>query len=376
MLVHIDLSEILRAPLRTGIQRVEREAIRHWPGPSDLIPCRVDTQGRFHRLSTKVLEILCADDDDDPGSRRAEWAALQSLSDAGEPVSDRSIERVLNLEFFSDPVRADGYLRLSRAGVRILWYIYDFLVYLRPELFRPGVTKHFMHYLRALRGTENRLAFLSPATRDDYVLRILRRSETSCQWPVVDPGADGLGLERQLFSPERQDFVAIGTVESRKNHDALLRAFELLWNAGSRARLIVAGQISPDATNALEFFARHSENPYLKVLEQPSDETLRGVLRGARAVVMPSESEGFGLPPYEAVHAGMAAIASSSLPSAALMTAGALLLDKMDANSIAGAVKLLSDDTEAARLWSAARTVTLPRWTDFGRRLGDWAQAA
>ena len=92
--------------------------------------------------------------------------------------------------------------------------------------------------------------------------------------------------------------------------------------------------------------------------------------------MIPSEAEGFGLPPYEALHAGIPAIASSSLPSAALMTAGALLLDRMDAAAIADAVRRLIDDAEAKRLWSAAATVTLPRWTDFGRRLGDWAQAA
>jgi glycosyltransferase involved in cell wall biosynthesis len=258
----------------------------------------------------------------------------------------------------------------------VVWYIYDFLPYLRPELFSAGVTRHCMHYLRALRGIGGRLAFLSQATRSDYVARIAHGRPASDDLPVIDPGADGLGLERQVFTPARRDFIAIGTVEPRKNPGALLRAFEQLWNDGVPAHLVVAGRISPDATEAHAFFARYAGTPHLTVLAEPSDETLRRRLRAARAVVMPSEAEGFGLPPYEALHAGIPAIASASLPSAALMTAGALLLDRMDAAAIAGAVRRLIDDAEATRLWSAASTVALPRWADFGRRLGDWAQAA
>jgi glycosyltransferase involved in cell wall biosynthesis len=231
-----------------------------------------------------------------------------------------------------------------------------------------------MHYLRAMRGIGSRMAFLSQATRSDYVTRIARGTSAALDLPVIDPGADGLALERQVFTPERRDFIAIGTVEPRKNPVALLHAFEELWNNGVPAPLVVAGRLSPDAVEAHAFFARHATNPLLTVLNQPSDETLRQRLRTARAVVMPSEAEGFGLPPYEALHAGIPAIASASLPSGPLMTAGALLLDRMNPPSIAEAIKRLTDDVEAERLWAAAATVSLPRWTDFGRQLGEWAQ--
>jgi glycosyltransferase involved in cell wall biosynthesis len=113
----------------------------------------------------------------------------------------------------------------------------------------------------------------------------------------------------------------------------------------------------------------------LVVLGQPSDETVRQLLRGARAMVMPSEAEGFGLPPYEALHAGIPAVASVHLPSAAAMPRGALLLDRMDPISIAAAVESLFDDATAARVWDDAARVQLPTWAEFGRALGDWAQA-
>ena len=65
-----------------------------------------------------------------------------------------------------------------------------------------------------------------------------------------------------------------------------------------------------------------------------------------------------------------------ALPSAPHLSAGALLLPRMSAEAIAAAVESLLEDEVAARLWSEAATAKLPRWSDFGRRLAEWAEAA
>jgi glycosyltransferase involved in cell wall biosynthesis len=373
--IHVDLSEIVATPSRSGIQRVEREAIRHWPGPAPLCPCCVDAQGRLLRLPEAVLDVLCADDEDATiASREAERQALARSVAAGCPVEPRGIERLLNLELFYDAVRATAHLRLAAAGVPVLWLVHDFLPFLRPQLFAPGVTKHGMHFLTALRRVKG-LAFVSEQTRCDYAKRVARTGSVPPSWPVIHPGADGLRLERQHFSPDRQHFVSIGTVEPRKNTIALLRAFETLWDRGREARLIVAGRLSPDATDALAFFRKFAADPRLRVMNEPCDEELRSALRSARAVVMPSEAEGFGLPPYEALSVGIPAVASRHLPSASLMSNGALLLERMTPEAIAAAVETLLDEETAARLWAQAARVHLPTWRDFSRLLAAWAHA-
>ena len=108
----------------------------------------------------------------------------------------------------------------------------------------------------------------------------------SGELPVIDPGADGLGLERQAFTPERRDFVAIGTIEPRKNPGALLRAFEQLWNEGVSAHLVVAGRLSPDAAEAHAFFARHANNPQSDRFGAAVRRDATPALRQARAVVI------------------------------------------------------------------------------------------
>ena len=368
--VHVDLSELVRAPLRSGIQRIEREAIRHWPGPAALVPCMVGADGSWRRLPDSCLEILCGDASPEAVTQEAE--RLTDCIAASTPLPDGQIARLLNLELFYGVERAEAHLRLAAAGTPVLWYVYDFIPFLRPDLFPQGTTRQCMHYLRGLLGIGERLAFLSQATRQDHARRIGRAAVDDM--PIISPGADGLGLERQTFDPSRRDFVALGTVEPRKNPDALLRAFESLWQSGVEAPLIVAGRIDSGAAYANWFFAHHRGNPLLRVLEQPSDAAVRELLRGARALVMPSEAEGFGLPPYEAAHCGIPAIASAMLPCAPLIANGATLLPRMDQAAIADAVRGMMDDARAAAMWRAASNLTLPGWRDFGASLGGWAQ--
>jgi glycosyltransferase involved in cell wall biosynthesis len=375
MSIHLDLTELVANPLRSGIQRVEREAIRHWPGPTPLVPCLVAPDGQLRRLPSEVLACLCQVDDGSPQARSAERAELQRLAGLSEALDDGAVRRLLNLELFFGDVRADTHLRLAAQGVEVMWYVYDFLPFLRPDLFPPGTTRHCMHYVRALHGVGDRIAFLSEATRTDFLTRISRGKRPRVARPVIDPGADGLELERQFFSPKRRSFVSIGTIERRKNTGALLRAFAQLWAEGVDAPLVIAGRLDPGAREAQAFFAEHAGNPRFTYLDQPSDHVLRQLLRGARAVVMPSEAEGFGLPPYEALHAGIPVIASSALPCAPLLRAGALLLDRMEAGTIAEAARWLCDDAQAAGMWQEASTVQLPSWANFGKALGDWAQA-
>jgi glycosyltransferase involved in cell wall biosynthesis len=371
--IHIDLSQLIAAPIRTGIQRVEREALRHWPESSQLIPCLIDPDGHVVEVPKEVIRVLCSEDDGSEKMRKQQLNYLRRLSAKGRRIQDQCISKFLNLELFFDPVRADAHLRLAISGVPVLWYIYDFIPYLRPELFPPGTTKDCMHYLRALRGIGNRVAFLSQSTLHDYHVRILHRHDENEKLPVISPGANSLGLESQSFNSSRKSFVTIGTIEPRKNPLALFRAFEILWNEGISASLVVAGKLRIEAVEERRFLEYHERNPHLLFMNQPSDEMLREQLRHARAVVMPSEDEGFGLPPYEAVHTGIPAIASPLLPSAPMFRQGAILLEAMNPYTLADAIRSLCDDATCERLWNAAATVRLPDWQTFGRDLAEWA---
>ncbi len=120
----------------------------------------------------------------------------------------------------------------------------------------------------------------------------------------------------------------LGTLEPRKNAAAVLRAFERLWEEDIDARLTVIGRPAPDAPAEQRLIERLADEPRLRVLGRAPDSAVRTALRGARALLFPSEGEGFGIPPMEALHAGIPAVIAASLPAAqGLPALGQIRLD-------------------------------------------------
>lgn len=365
MNIHLDISQLIQDPRRSGIQRSERELIRHWPGPARLVPCRFDaTTMQMQELPHAVLEILC--DDAPDGGVRAELARLQPHLCTTKVVMP---DRLLSAELFLDPLRA-AYYRHSRS--RTFWLVYDFLPWLDPDWFGTGAAVRLMPYLQCLRSVGS-LAFISARTRDDCSARILRRP---CEGPVIPMGGDGLGLEKQGFDPVRRNFVMLGTIEQRKNAAPAMRAFRELWREGADAPLVMIGATSPDASDELELLGAMAADHRFRHLRNLSDAGVRDELRHARALVFPSEGEGFGIPPMEALHAGVPVIVSAGLPAiAGRPDLGQIRLSAITPNTIASAVRVLLDDAAAARLWADASRLHVAGWAEFARGIADWVQA-
>jgi alpha-1,2-rhamnosyltransferase len=106
-------------------------------------------------------------------------------------------------------------------------------------------------------------------------------------------------------------FLSVGTIEMRKGYPIALEAFERLWAEGLDANFIIVGRRGWNAS-ALEARLRgHPEKGRrLFWLENATDADLSFLYREARAVILPSIAEGFGLPLVEAAHFGAPVIAS------------------------------------------------------------------
>lgn len=372
MTVHLDISQLVQDPRRTGIQRAERELIRYWPNRAPLVPCRFDGRTRrLHVLPHSILDALCADAPE--GGVTAELARLLRHSRHGRPVPLDGV-RLLNAELFFDEARAGFYRALAQGGgCQVSWLVYDFLPWLDPEWFGAGSARRMMPYLRALR-TVPRLAFISHKTRADYAGRIVRRPGVDVG-PVIPMGGDGLGLERQTFAAGRRDFVMLGSIEPRKNSAPVMRAFQRLWRDGADVGLTLIGGVAPDKLEELALLRQLDGHPRFRHLRDLPDAGVRDALRRARAMLFPSEGEGFGIPPIEALHAGIPVVVSARLPAIeGLPASGQIRLDRIDPDTIAAAVLRLGDDAEAARLWADAATLTVPTWRDFAHSAADWAE--
>ena len=124
---------------------------------------------------------------------------------------------------------------------------------------------------------------------------------------IADPAAlpQGLDLARPYF-------VALGTLEPRKNHALLLDVWEHFAATMPEADIPALYLVGTRGWANEALFARLDASPlrgrHLFELASLSDGAVAALLGSARALLMPSHAEGFGLPPAEALALGTPAI--------------------------------------------------------------------
>jgi glycosyltransferase involved in cell wall biosynthesis len=167
---------------------------------------------------------------------------------------------------------------------------------------------------------------------------------------VCPPGAPSWqSLGREPRAPADGYILFLGTLEPRKNLGVLLDAYvELRHRARDVARLVIAGGATPAADAWLERIARDPLKRVVSYAGYVDNADRERLYAGARAVVLPSLDEGFGLTVLEAMSAGIPVLASNrgSLPE--VVGPEGVLLDPHDASAWASAIERVSADTRWA----------------------------
>jgi glycosyltransferase involved in cell wall biosynthesis len=280
---------------------------------------------------------------------------------------------LLNATVFSLPHQVEFYLWAKRRGLadRIFLFVHDVLLWTHPDLFTPGFGVNLFNYLRCLRAIPN-LAFNSIQTRFETLERVLRDGRTA--GPVCPLGAESLGTAAPRFDPANRRFTVVGTVEPRKNHRAVLDAFDQLWSQGVYVELTFAGKLGWAREDDRQRILRLKDSePRFHFLESLGDAQLVETIRGSRATIYPAFHEGYGLPPVESLALGVPVIVTESLPSVSMLgSEGQVRLASPTAEQIGHAVRLMLDDSFAARKSGEIRRLQLPTWSAMAERLEQW----
>jgi glycosyltransferase involved in cell wall biosynthesis len=155
------------------------------------------------------------------------------------------------------------------------------------------------------------------------------------------PEADPEPARRKL-DLEKPYVLAVGTVSARKNLGALEPVGRALDQLG--IELVLAG-------SDRAYLRGEAPVAGARRLGYVPEELLPGLYAGARALVMPSLHEGFGLPCLEAMAAGVPVVASRSGALPETCGGAALLVDPSDpAELTVAAVAAVTDERIRARL--------------------------
>src|SRR5690606_15180697 len=96
-------------------------------------------------------------------------------------------------------------------------------------------------------------------------------------------------------------FLAVGTIEPRKNLVRLLEAYrKYRTQYQGKNLLIIAGQKGWKSEPFFEALAKHPFRSDIRITGYIPDHTLAAYYTQAKALIYPSEYEGFGLPVLEA----------------------------------------------------------------------------
>lgn len=170
----------------------------------------------------------------------------------------------------------------------------------------------------------------------------------------VDPVAGGdPAAGRELAGGDRY-VLALGTVEPRKDFPALVRAFDRI---DADVRLVVAGPDGWGAAALHDALAAARRRDRIVRLGWVTDEQRADLLAGAALLAYPSRYEGFGLPPLEAMSAGVPVVASTAGALPEVLGDAAVLVPTGDEPALADAIAgVLADDRLRADLVARGRS--------------------
>jgi glycosyltransferase involved in cell wall biosynthesis len=233
--------------------------------------------------------------------------------------------------------------------------IHDLSHYFHPDTHEPRRVKRSRRRLPLM--VRNADAIITPSdtvraqvcevfgVRPELVFAIPEAARTTFYPVAVEqsaPRLERLGIGEDFF-------LAVGTLEPRKNLSVLVAAFAKLAaeNGQNSSQLVIAGG-KGWLTDPLFEQIRHSQlGDRIVLTDYLQDEDLRALYSSCRAFIYPSIYEGFGLPPLEAMACGAPVVASQIGAHEETSQGSARLFDPKNSDQLAQILLELSTDQSA-----------------------------
>jgi len=325
--VVLDLSRLisrLRHVTPSGVDRVEMAYARGLLARygSDLAFAAVHPSGFYGRLP-RLAALAFLDEMEHSWARQDERAPARSLVSVGRWLVALRPTRVgigsgeVYVQVSPHHLTRTGQVRriMAQENARFVCMVHDLVPIEYPEYARPGGAELHARRMETVAELADAVIVNSAATGASLRRWIEGQGGSAPPIHVALLGSEPVAeAPPPLSVGDRPFFLCLGTIEPRKNHLLLLH----LWRRMAETmppkavpRLIVVGRRGWENEQILDLFDRcPALKPHVEEVNNCSDRELAGLLRGARALLMPSFAEGYGMPVAEALSVGTPVIAS------------------------------------------------------------------
>ena len=401
--IYIDCTETVRIGAHTGIQRTVRSIVAALARAGvDATPVRFDgrafvlletasrsalagNESRRHTLHERARRLAVAV----APIARAPWVAhgrdlaqraywgLRRLRARRPPVRYARGDALVLLDATWTPDLRPELARARAQGARVCTVIYDLIKLRRPDLVSPGAARIYGRWLTRVLPLSDVVATISRAVRDD-VVDYLRETGRAALVPKVQTfplgsdvgdvrGEPSAAVVAALAAGGARTFLAVGSLEPRKDQATILAAFEKLWHDGVDARLVLVGRPGWGSDALARRLAAHEAlGTRLFWFARATDADLLHCYRHARALVNVSLCEGYGLPLVEAIRTGMRVIASDIAPFREVAAGAAVFVPPGEPQRLASAIADVLREPAQARMQGSPQGAT---WSDSARAL-------
>lgn len=189
--------------------------------------------------------------------------------------------------------------RLQRLKIPVYQVVYDILPLKYPQYFGEAAVEEFKRISSLWTSYSTKLFAISG--------KVAQELRTELGASKVDFFYLGSDFINKTFSPiptKFQDFfLAVGTIEPRKNHIHILKTFLKLWKEGGQEKLVFVGRKGWNFKDILKYIneAQTCFPEHFLWLDDLDDQGLESYYQNSKAVICASIDEGFGLPLIEAL---------------------------------------------------------------------------
>ena len=252
--------------------------------------------------------------------------------------------------------------------------VHDVVFRRHPELVEPGLREYLDRWTRVSCAEAEAVVAVSEFSRRE-IAACYGRPESAID--VVPNGVDQRFFQvTRRPAPGRPYVLYVGAWEPKKNVAALLSAFGALLRrhpALPHVLVLVGGAGGAPFDLEAAIRAVPGIGPRVHPLGRVTDEALLELLGSADLFAYPSEYEGFGLPPLEAMAAGVPTIVSDRASLPEVVGSGALVGVPHDSERFADAMARLRTQPGARDplVRRGRRRAEGFTWSDSAARLTD-----